>query len=311
MDNQPTKGFLWTDDFHTYEEETTLNSFYKIFQAAYGSEKTFIPTCFYIYSLFRNISNQHSTSNAMLFIKGNAATGKTSVTNVINAMQSKRTDPISLESISSWTLTKQLDEHKMLPIVCLDSYSKHSYTLEDILKPMVYDGRSLNKRTDDGIEFFRTYSSIIINSQVMPTDETFASRCVVVDFGEFNKPVHTSEFEASKVLFDMIQKLVDSNSLSVIETQLKAFETDVETNYKVVFKQLRFFIMLLLHDAQIKVETRMINNITQLLTPAMILHQYGRIKMFDLPESMTYQRYFAKVAVHSICEQIELMNNNQ
>lgn len=293
------------------EEEITFNSFYEIFQTAFGSEKTFIPTCFYIYSLFRNISSLYNTSNPMLFIKGNSATGKTSVSNVINGMQTKRTYPISLTGISSVSLKNQLNTHKFLPIVVLDEYSKHSYTLNDTLIPMIYDGRILQKKSDDSFEYFRSYSSIIINSQIIPIDEPFASRCVIVDFGEFNKPIHNSEFKVSKVSFDTISKMIGLNKLSVIETQLKAFETDIQAEYNIAFLFLKDVIMGLLKKAEKYVETRMINNITQILTPAMILHQYGRIKMFELPESMTYQRYFAEVAVKSICEQLELMNNNQ
>jgi hypothetical protein len=65
--------------FFISDSDVSFNQWYQIYIQTHTYEKAFVPACFYIMSLFRDIVISHKGSSPILYLKGSAGTGKSSV----------------------------------------------------------------------------------------------------------------------------------------------------------------------------------------------------------------------------------------
>lgn len=163
------------------ENRVGFNEFFRTYAGAHLHENAFFPACFYITSLFRDLALTHKNFSPILFLKGGAGTGKSSMIRVLTAAFGRKQEGVNLKSKNTDSALVKLMSQTSNALIWFDEY--HNEFPHEGLLQAAYDNDGYHRSTDNtGIDTnaVEIHSALALTSNYLPENPIFFSRCVFV-----------------------------------------------------------------------------------------------------------------------------------
>lgn len=279
--------------------DITFNEWHQLFTEAFEIEG-FLPSLFYISTVFADVVTNDQKFFPLMYLRGPAQSGKSSIARAITSMFGHEQDEISLKSPNTVKSLQRLLAQMSNAVLWLDEY--HNDLRPDVqgMLQSVYDRAGYEKAAMTmGNETVSNVikSTLLLTSNYTPQDGIFFSRCILVQVD--NKERSQTQKEAFEKLRHHQQ-----HNLSCVTTELLQHRPLVTNRFRatqrMMFKRLR----QLLPDTN-SVKDRTLNNMASIMAPGYILAQAGKIKIMELPGSSMLDTMM-NIAVHYIKAQVEV-----
>lgn len=269
------KRFVYED-----RKDINFNTWAKAFRITH-LEESYIPTFFYIASVFRDIVFHANDNFPILYLRGPAGSGKSSIARSLTALFGKTQHEINLKAPNTTKSLPRLLGQMSNATLWLDEF--HNGLNEDIkgMLQAVYDGGGYEKADKtQGIETLSVdiRSSLMLTSNFTPEDDIFFSRCILVSVDQSKKTGQQKE------AFSEI-KALEKGNLACITAELCQLRPLVLKRYKDYYNK---FYKVLKKSGGGAYPERMVSNMASILAPAYALGNADKITLVDaLPEGVT------------------------
>lgn len=261
--------------FFLTESKVSFNEWFRLFSEAHQWEYAFIPTCFYIMTLFRDIAISHQSFMPILYLKGSHGTGKSSIIRSLTALYGYYQDEVNLKSRNtSAALTKLLSQSANV-IQWFDEF-ENDQSYEGLLQA-VYDlgGYHLtpeNAKNNTVTTSVDIHSSLALTSNYTPSNQIFFSRCLFILVSNQQKT------ENQRINYSKL-KDIEKDGLGAITAELFQYRDLVYQNYASAYQKIHFKLSTMLQFDNIP--ERHINNLAQTMAAAYILQVNGKIQICE------------------------------
>lgn len=287
---------------YTYSDtnQITFNDWFKLLYAGWGN-RAVLPVCFAIMSVFRDIVDRNSLFMPVLYIKGEKGSGKSTIVSNITKMFGAEQKE---KNLMAGNTPKSIE--RIMSQVCSSMiwYNEYTNSMPEPFKNLpqyIYDkaGYERSKFDDtDETNSVDVNSTLCLTSNFTPDNEIVYSRLIFV---RLDKAKHTEE------QINAVNKLAEYKNLSCIACELLQHYDLVNDNFVETKKELSNNLFGYYKSIGIEVETRYIDNMSVVLTPAYILLKHKKISFgFDadeMPELM-------EVGSNNIKTQLDNFNGN-
>ena len=291
------KRFLLTDC------NITFNQWFATYAEAHTIDKSFIPVCFYIMSLFRDIVVTHKGSSPILYMKGSAGTGKSSMVRSLTCLYGFQQEDINLKSKNTEAALVKLMSQIANGMTWMDEFY-NGFDHEGLLQA-AYDNAGYHKTPDssrsntetDSIEI---HSALALTSNYIPSNDIFFSRCLLIQVDNNQKTLE------QKYGYQKLKEL-EALGLGCITVELLKSRSLILANYSDAFAKLSEGI-----DKQFKNETipeRLFSNMTQVMTCAFILQCNGKIAICESTDEEDILAEFVEMAVSYMRKQHQIQDD--
>jgi hypothetical protein len=255
-------------------EQITFTDWFEQMTKAYSYEDVFMPVCFYIFSLFRDIALKKYQGSPILLVKGPASSGKSSMIRLITALFGYQQPEINLKANNTLpALSDSLTEYSNA-FIMMDEYQPEK-DYESLLQSS-FDNVSRKKKDVDNLRKnvqLPIKSALMLCSNYMPKTEWFFTRCLFHFFPGQQKT------EVQSAAFHQLRDLSRAG-LSSITVQLLAYRPEIEAFYADAYDNLLRGLRQRL-AAHPTVIVRLIENMAQTLTAAYILHMQEAVQLVN------------------------------
>ena len=290
------KRFLLT------ENEITFNQWFTVYAQAHTLDKTFVPACFYVMSLFRDIVVAHKGSSPILYLKGGAGTGKSSIVRNLTCLFGFEPEPINLKSKNTEAALVKLMSQAANGMSWMDEFY-NGFEHEGLLQA-AYDNAGYHKTPDssrsntetDSIEI---HSALALTSNFIPANDIFFSRCLLIQVE--NKQKTQEQKQGYQKL-----KEVEALGLGCITVELLKYRPLILANYDVAFKQLSERISEAFINESIP--ERLFSNMVQTMTCAYILQCNGSIAICESTDEADILNDFVEIGVAYMRKQYQIQD---
>lgn len=290
------KRFLLT------ENEITFNQWFTVYAQAHTLDKTFVPACFYVMSLFRDIVVAHKGSSPILYLKGGAGTGKSSIVRNLTCLFGFEPEPINLKSKNTEAALVKLMSQAANGMIWMDEFY-NGFEHEGLLQA-AYDNAGYHKTPDssrsntetDSIEI---HSALALTSNFIPANDIFFSRCLLIQVE--NKQKTQEQKQGYQKL-----KEVEALGLGCITVELLKYRPLILANYDVTFKQLSERISEAFINESIP--ERLFSNMVQTMTCAYILQCNGSIAICESTDEADILNDFVEIGVAYMRKQYQIQD---
>lgn len=261
--------------FFLTESEISFNEWFRLFSEAHQWEYAFMPTCFYIMTLFRDIAISHQSFMPILYLKGSHGTGKSSIIRSLTALYGYYQDEVNLKSRNTSAALIKLLSQSVNVIQWFDEF-ENEQSYEGLLQA-VYDlgGYHLtpeNAKNNTVTTSVDIHSSLALTSNYTPANQIFFSRCLFLLVSNQQK-TDNQRINYSKL------KEIEKNGLGTITAELFRYRDLVYQNYSNAYGKLHRKLSSMLHLDNIP--ERHINNLAQTMAAAYILQVNGKIQICE------------------------------
>ncbi len=290
------KRFMFT------ENEVTFNEWFIIYVQAHTLDKTFIPACFYIMSLFRDIMVTHKGSSPILYLKGGYGTGKSSIVKHLTCLFGFEPEAINLVSKNTEAALVKLMSQTANGMIWMDEF--HNGFEHEGLLQAAYDNAGYHKTPDssksntetDSIEI---HSSLALTSNFIPGNSIFFSRCLLIQVESKEKS------QDQKIGYQKLKQL-ETQGLACITVELLQYRPLILSNYNTAFNKLSERISERFKNESIP--ERLISNIVQTMTCAYILQCNGKISLSESTNQTDILEDFVEMGVVCMRKQFQIQN---
>lgn len=290
------RRFLLTDN------EITFNQWFAVYVQAHTLDKTFVPVCFYIMSLFRDVVVAHKGSSPILYLKGGAGTGKSSIVRNLTCLFGFQPEEINLKTKNTEAALVKLMSQATNGMIWMDEFF-NGFEHEGLLQA-AYDNAGYHKTPDssksntetDSIEI---HSALALTSNFIPTNDIFFSRCLLVQVEDKKKAKEQKEG------YEELKRL-EAFGLGCITVELLKCRSLILANYSRAFRELSERI-----SKEFKSESipeRLFSNMVQTLTCAYILQCNGKIAICESINEEDILDDFVEMGVATIRKQFQIQN---
>jgi hypothetical protein len=257
------------------DNDTSFNTFFQLYATAHGYENAFVPTCFFIMSLFRDVSIHYKNFSPILFLKGGAGTGKSSMVRVLTAMFGRKQEGVNLKSKNTDSALVKLMSQTSNSIIWFDEY--HNEFQHEGLLQAAYDNDGYHRSSDSSsieTNAVEIYSALALTSNYLPQNPIFFSRCVFVPITAQQK---SDEQRSAFYSLEEIQE----KGLGCITIELLRHRPDVLANENFVIAYDRLYNAFREEFKGEKVPERLFANMSQVMSVAFVLTCLRKIEMIE------------------------------
>jgi hypothetical protein len=290
------RRFLLTDN------DITFNQWFTVYVQAHTLDKTFIPACFYIMSLFRDIMVTHKGSSPILYLKGGYSTGKSSIVKHLTCLFGFEPEPINLVTKNTEAALVKLMSQTANGMIWMDEF--HNGFEHEGLLQAAYDNAGYHKTPDssksntetDSIEI---HSALALTSNFIPGNSIFFSRCLLIQVESKEKS------QDQKIGYQKLKQL-ETQGLACITVELLQYRPLILSNYNTTFNKLSERISIEFKSESIP--ERLFSNMVQTLTCAYILQCNGKIAICESIDEEDILDDFVEMGVATIRKQFQIQN---
>lgn len=280
-----------------------VNNFVDLYASAHTAELGFIPLCFYVFSLFRDIAISHKNFSPILFLKGGAGTGKSSMIRVLTAAFGRKQEGVNLKNKNTEAALVKIMSQMSNGINWFDEYH-NEFPYEGILQA-AYDNDGYHRSSDTNsidTNSVDIYSALALTSNYLPENPIFFSRCIFI-------PITTPQkTEAQRVAFNILQEMQEQGLGDMTVQLLKSREL-VEDNYADAYQTLFNEFRTVLKDLQ--VAERLMTNMAQVMTAPYLLNIAGVLKLSNATDPHEILRDFIDIGQMVIERQHRITNESK
>lgn len=288
--------------FQLTENNISFNQWFEVYHKAHTIDKAFIPVCFYIMSLFRDIVVTHKGSSPILFLKGSAGTGKSSIVRNLTCLFGFQQEDINLKSKNTESAIVKLMSQSANSITWMDEYF-NEFPHEGLLQA-AYDNAGYHKSPDNSrgnneTDSVEIHSALALTSNYIPANPVFFSRCLLVQVENKEKT------SVQRVSYEQLKE-IESLGLAGISVELLRHRNLIDKHYPIAFKKL----LNKVKDAFMNesIPERLFSNMVQTMTCAFILQCHGKIAICESTDENDILDDFGKVAIEYIRKQHEIQD---
>jgi hypothetical protein len=243
--------------------ELSFQDFVKLYITAHGYDLSIIPLCFYIFSLVRDIAVKEKSISPILFLKGGAGTGKSSMVRVLTAAFGRKQEGVNLKNKNTEASLVKIMSQTSNAITWFDEYH-NEFPYEGILQA-AYDNDGYHRSSDTNsidTNSVDLYSALALTSNFLPDNPIFFSRCLFVPITANQKT------EQQRNAFYQLEKHQDTG-LGCLTVELLEYRNIIAENFKTAYQDLfNAFREVFKND---KIPERLMANMALIMTPAYII----------------------------------------
>lgn len=291
-------------------QKVSFRQFWEKFATAHNYENAFIPICFYVFSLFRDLGIKHKSFSPILYLKGGAGTGKSSIVRVLTAAFGRKQEGVNLKSKNTEAALVKLMSQTSNGIIWFDEFHNELGNNEGLMQA-AYDNDGYHKSTAD-LQSIETstveiHSALALTSNYLPENPIFFSRCVFVPIMSAKKS------DEQKAAFDELKEM-EEGGLGCLTLELLAHRELLEANDNYLVSFGRLYKAL---KAQFKGEDlgeRLFANMAQIMAAPYTLMVMGKINLLLDQETENEQEImaeFVRVGTMYINRQWRIQNESK
>ncbi len=255
--------------------EMDFNSWFRLYADAHRYEIALLPSCFYLMSLFRDITVENTKASPILYLKGPAGSGKSSVARNVSRLFGIQPQ-VNLKNKNTEAALVKLMSQSSNTVIWFDEFH-NEFPYEGLLQA-AYDNDGYHRSSDsktnrtDSVDI---YSALMLTSNYLPKNPVFFSRCIYL-------PVLSAEKTAEqKRHYDRLSE-IETGGLGRVTAGLLPLRELVATQYAAAYD--RIYASLRRRFGVEKVAERLLTNMARLLAPACILQTHGKIAMHEFAD---------------------------
>ncbi len=292
---QKASRFRLTDNHITY------NDWFQIYSEAHKMENAFIPACFYVMSLFRDIVVSTTKASPILYLKGGAGTGKSSIVRNLTALFGFEQKGINLKNSNTEKSLVRLMGQSSNTVIWFDEFY-NGFQYEGLLQA-AYDNDGYNiadNTAGSKTHSIDIYSALAITSNYTPENNIFFSRCLFIPIEDIHKQ------KEQKTAFDALTNLEKTKGMGCITAELVAHRELIAANFDKSYAKL--YAILKNKTANEGVMERAVANMARVFTPCYILQVNGLITMCESTDKQDILDEFIEIGVKTIIRQHNVQN---
>ena len=282
----------------------TFNDWFEIYAKAHTLDKSFLPACFYVMSLFRDIVVTHKGSSPIMYLKGSAGTGKSSIIRQLTCLFGFQQDLINLKTKNTEAALVKLMGQSANVMLWMDEFFngfEHEGLLQAAYDNAGYHKTAESSRSNTDTDSIDIYSTLALTSNFIPNNDIFFSRCVLVQVEGKDKTLEQKESFSQLGLLEL-------EGLGCITVELLKYRSLIMANYSKAFKQLSGRI-----EEQFKNESipeRLLSNMVQTITCAYILQCHGKIAICESTDEVDVLNDFVEMGVMYMRRQYQIQDES-
>jgi hypothetical protein len=300
----PTSNNKLKHRFKLTDSQIDFNSWFRIYAQAHTLEKAFIPVCFYVMSLFRDIILKHKGSSPILYLKGGAGTGKSSIARSLTALFGYRQEDINLKSKNTEAALVKLMDQASNTLLWMDEYFpdfQHQGLLQAAYDNAGYHKTPDNNRGNTDTDSIEIHSALTLTSNFLPRNAIFFSRCILISVEE------TKKTQSQREGYNQISDL-ESKGLACISVELIRYRALIEDNYNEAFDKLNKRLLEKVNGCDYP--ERITSNMIQCMTCAFILQTHNKISMCESEDEDDVLDVYTSYAADCIKHQHQIQFSN-
>ncbi len=281
--------------FTLTETQLTFNQWWVLYSQAHLYQNAIIPAAFYLFCLFRDIALVHKKQSPILYLKGQAGTGKSSVVRNLTCLFGFEQEEINLKSSNTDKALVKLLSQIANGLNWFDEFY-NGFAHEGLLQAS-YDNAGYHKSTDtnsietDNIEI---KSALALTSNYQPENPIFFSRTIYIPINSQQK---TND---QRINYQKLTKIEEAG-LSCVTVEMLQHRELVRKYYGKAYEQL-YDALKDIPEANTMPE-RLFTNMAQVLTPAFILQRYSMIALNEFTEEVDILQEFRLIGQEAITRQ--------
>lgn len=288
------------------DNEVSFNHFFSLYAQAHGYENAFVPTCFYIMSLYRDLCIQYKNFSPILFLKGGAGTGKSSMVRILTAMFGRKQEGVNLKSKNTDSALVKLMSQTSNSIIWFDEY--HNDFPHEGLLQAAYDNDGYHRSSDSSsieTNAVEIYSALALTSNYLPQNPIFFSRCVFVPITAQQKS------DQQRAAFYTLEE-IQEKGLGCITIELLKHRPDVLANENFVIAYDRLYNAFRDEFKGEKVPERLFANMSQVMSVAFVLTCLRKIEMIadTSATDVDILQEFVSIGAANIRRQFRIQNES-
>ncbi|QHV97874.1 toprim domain-containing protein [Spirosoma endbachense] len=278
----------------------SVNAFFDLYAQAHGYENALIPFCWNLMALFRDVALHHKNFSPILFLKGGAGTGKSSMIRVLTSAYGKKQEGVNLKSKNTEAaLVKLMSQGSNVPI-WFDEFH-NDLTCEGLFQA-AYDNDGYHRSRDntssetDAIEI---HSALALTSNYLPENPIFFSRCVFVPITSQDKT------DAQRQAFYRLEELQEAG-LGCLTVELLQYRQLIESQYAASYDLLHKHL-----QAEFKTDKmpeRFYANMAQVMAVAFTLASAKKIAITESESTLDILRELVSLGATNIRRQYRIMS---
>lgn len=262
------------------ESRVSVNEFFRVYAQAHTPENALLPFCFYLMSLFRDVAIRHKNFSPILFLKGGAGTGKSSMVRVMTAAYGRKQEGVNLKSKNTESALVKLMGQASNMMIWFDEFHNELGSTEGLLQAAYdNDGYHLSKAGTTGTnetDAMEIHSALALTSNYLPQNPIFFSRCVFI-------PISSQDKSADqRAAFNQLEAWQDEG-LGSLTLELLPHRALIEKEYGAAYDLLYRHIKAQFQNE--KVPERFFANMAQLLSTAFVLASGKVIQITETTET--------------------------
>lgn len=282
--------------FTLTESTMTFNKWFGMLSDAHKRENAFIPACFYLMTIFRDLVISHTKASPILYLKGGASTGKSSIIRSISNLFGFEQQGVNLKNKNTEAALVRLMSQSSNTIIWFDEYN-NEFPYEGLLQA-AYDNDGYHRASDttsSATDSVDIYSALALTSNYLPDNPIFFSRCIFVPITEQKKS--SQQIDAFNSLRDL-----EKVGFGAVTVEILKYRALIERAFPKAYDNLYTSLKKSLMGES--VVERLISNMARVLTPAYILQTYEHINMgFDVCDHDSVLEEFIEMGIANIKRQ--------
>lgn len=257
--------------FTLTESDISFNRWFSMLSEAHKQENAFIPACFYLMSVFRDLVVAHTKASPILYLKGGASTGKSSIIRSISNLFGFEQQGVNLKNKNTEAALVRLMSQASNTVIWFDEYN-NEFPYEGLLQA-AYDNDGYHRASDttshatDSVDIF---SALALTSNYLPDNPIFFSRCIFVPITEQKKT--PQQIDAFNRLRDL-----EKVGFGAVTVEVLQYRTLIENAFQKAYDNLYTNLKFSLSGES--VVERLVSNMARVMTPAYILQTYEHINL--------------------------------
>jgi hypothetical protein len=279
----------------------SFNDWFGMLVRVHKYDNAVIPACFYLMSLFRDVVVKHTNASPILYLKGGASSGKSSIARSLCRLYNLHEAVANLKNKNTEAGLVRVMSQTANSVIWMDEYH-NDFPFEGLLQSAYDDNGYIRaeENSSNGTETIDIFSALALTSNYIPDNSIFFSRCVFVPIVEQQKT--EAQVEAFAQFRDMEQGGLSHITLEMLSHRalivdgLKQANDDLYTHLKEAVK----------HE---KVVERLISNMARVLAPAYILQVFGKVNLhFDVTNDDDVLQEFVDIGSRMILRQHQIQS---
>lgn len=289
------------------DQVVEFQAFWKIFATSHLRENAFLPICFYIFSLFRDMGLQFKNFSPILFLKGGAGTGKSSIVRVLTASFGHKQEGVNLKSKNTDAALVKLMSQTSNSIIWFDEF--HNELTNEGLLQAAYDNDGYHKSTADfnsiDTATVDIHSALALTSNYIPSNPIFFSRCLFVPITAQNKT------DEQRQAFYALEEIQEAGLGSMTVELLRHRKLLNYGNYGASYNKL--YAGLKKNFKGQNVPERLFANMSQVMAAPYALQCMGKINLldFETTDDQEILNEYLEMGETFIMRQWRIMNDSK